>query len=148
MTRDEKREWLGRYRALLRRAKAVEEELQELRGAALPASPVIDGMPRGQGGGSIVEAAALEVAEAEAELSDIMAAARAARAEILAAIAGLSGIAYDVMRKRYIGPRDKTWDEIAGEVYLSPDRARHVHIEALDKLDIPERRDAILYGIA
>lgn len=149
MTRDEKRAWLSRYRERLCRAALIESEAQEARGRALVASPALDGMPRGGGGGSAVERAIVRAADCEREWQDVLSEASRIREEISRVISTLSETEYAVLRLRYLDTRApwrvRTWREIADAVYLSEDRVKHLHGEALDHVKIPAH-DEILHG--
>lgn len=145
MTRDDKKAWLDRYREALCRATLIEDELREARAAALPGSPGLDGMPRGNGGGSVVEQAVLDIALIADELRTALDEVARVRGEILKAIETLPALEYGIMRKRHLDPacpwRVVPWIDVAETVYLSESRARHLYGDALDKLAIPGHND-------
>lgn len=149
MTRDEKKEWLNRFRSLLCRAAIVEAEVEEAKGRVLPASPSLDGMPRGSGHGSAVERTIAELSDLEIEWQRALKEAFKVRNEILHEIQKLPETEYAVLRLRYLDHRapwrTRTWREISEEIYMSENRVRHVHGEAVDHLNVPIN-DQILYG--
>lgn len=147
MTRKEKIEWLSRYRNSLSRKSRIYDELRELQESISPKSPKFDGMPRGgDNNTSSVELHTVLLSLLQDEYKKSEETSQNIRSEIMSCLNRLkSESGYEVLRLRYISRHQKTFREISGEMGLSEDRVRHIHLESLDKLEIPEH-DEILYG--
>lgn len=135
MTYEEKVAWLRRYRQALRRQAELEQEVEQLDSAAKRVTPMLSGMPGGQGDGNALPRAVENLLEAKAELEAQCDICGDIRREVVAAIEQVTNQRdHEILRRRYIlGQR---WEEIAAEMHLEYRWVRRLHKRAVGSLSI------------
>ena len=149
MTRKEKIEWLSRYRNSLSRKSRIYDEIMELHESISPKSPKFDGMPRsgGDNNTSTVELHTVLLSLLQDEYKKSEEESQKIRSEIVSSLSRLKNEnEYEVLKARYLSKQQKKFLEISFALELSESRVRHIHLDGLDHLEIPEERDEILYG--
>jgi hypothetical protein len=148
MTRKEKIEWLSRYRNSLSRKSRIYDELRELQESISPKSPKFDGMPRGGNSNtSTVELHTVLLSLLQDEYKKSEEESQKIRSEIVSSLSRLKNEnEYEVLKARYLSKQQKKFLEISFALELSESRVRHIHLDGLDHLEVPEQRDEILYG--
>ena len=117
MTYEDKVAWLRRYRQALRRQVELEQEVDQLDSAAKRVTPMLSGMPGGQGDGNALPRAVESIIQAKRELEMQISVCGEVRREVVAAIDQIDNPRdHEILRRRYIlGQR---WEEIAVEMHL------------------------------
>ena len=117
MTYEDKVAWLRRYRQALRRQVELEQEVDQLDSAAKRVTPMLSGMPGGQGDGNALPRAVESIIQAKRELEMQISVCGDVRREVVAAIDQIDNPRdHEILRRRYIlGQR---WEEIAVEMHL------------------------------
>lgn len=117
MTYDEKVLWLRRYRQALRLQAELEQEVEQLDSAAKRVTPMLSGIPSGQGDGNALPRAVEGLIQAKEELAAQIDTCGTVRLEVVAAIDQVTNPRdHEILRRRYIlGQR---WEEIAVEMHL------------------------------
>ena len=147
MTRKEKIEWLSRYRESLSRKSRIYDELMELQESISPKSPKFDGMPRSGGNTSTVELHTVLLSLLQDEYKKSEEESQKIRSEIVSSLSRLKNEnEYEVLKARYLSKQQKKFLEISFALELSESRVRHIHLDGLDHLEVPEQQDEILYG--
>lgn len=135
MTYEEKVAWLRRYRQALRRQAELEQEVEQLDSAAKRLTPMLSGMPGGQGDGNALPRAVEGLIQAKEELAAQIDACGTIRLEVAAAIDQVANQRdNEILRRRYIlGQR---WEEIAAEMHYNYQHICRQHRKAVEKLAI------------
>lgn len=135
MTYEEKVAWLRRYRQALRRQAELEQEVEQLDSAAKRVTPMLSGMPGGQGDGNALPRAVESIVQAQQELQAQINVCGAVRREVVAALEQVTNPRdHEILRRRYIlGQR---WEEIAVEMHYKYQHICRCHRKAVEKLVI------------
>lgn len=133
MTYDEKASWLRRYRQALRRQSELEQEVEQLDSAAKRVTPMLSGIPGGQGDGNALPRAVEGLIQAKQELETQINVCGAVRREVVAAIEQVANARdHEILRRRYIlGQR---WEEIAVEMHLEYRWVTRRHHRAVESM--------------
>lgn len=103
MTYEEKVAWLKRYQDSLRIQRELELEVERLQSEATRITPLLSGMPRGQGDGQQLPRAVEAVTEAQVELQEQVLRCEEMRKEVIAAIESVSNHRdREILRRRYV----------------------------------------------
>ena len=134
------REYLQTIRDGRERIKVLLEEIEQLRTDAESVSINLDGMPRNNGQSSF-EKLAIQLAEAETQLTDEMSGLWSETMKAHRLIGQVSNSQrQQILTKRYL--KNQRWEEIAYEMHFSWQHCFRVHGLALAELDkILERED-------
>ena len=134
------REYLQTIRERRERIKVLLEEIEQLRTDAESVSINLDGMPRNNGQSSF-EKLAIQLAEAETQLTDEMSGLWSETMKAHRLIGQVSNSQrQQILTKRYL--KNQRWEEIAYEMHFSWQHCFRVHGLALAELDkILERED-------
>ena len=134
------REYLQTVRDRRERIKVLLEEIEQLRTDAESVSINLDGMPRNNGQSSF-EKLAIQLAEAETQLTDEMSGLWSETMKAHRLIGQVSNSQrQQILTKRYL--KNQRWEEIAYEMHFSWQHCFRVHGLALAELDkILERED-------
>lgn len=134
------REYLQTIRDRRERIKVLLEEIEQLRTDAESVSINLDGMPRNNGQSSF-EKLAIQLAEAETQLTDEMSGLWSETMKAHRLIGQVSNSQrQQILTKRYL--KNQRWEEIAYEMHFSWQHCFRVHGLALAELDkILERED-------
>lgn len=135
MTYDEKVRWLLRYRQALRRQAELEQEVEQLDSAAKRVTPMLSGIPSGQGDGNALPRAVEGLIQAKEELAAQIDTCGTVRLEVVAAIDQVTNPRdHEILRRRYLlGQR---WEEIAVEMHYKYQHVCRCHRDAVAKLVI------------
>lgn len=117
MTYEEKVRWLRRYQGSLRREQELAEEVERLQSEATRITPLLSGMPGGQGDGQKLPRAVERIVQAQQELQEQIDHCADVRGEIAAVIARVTNHKdHEILRRRYIlGQR---WEYIAVQMEI------------------------------
>lgn len=135
MNNEEKKQYLRRYQAAKKRAKRIQEEIDELRSSKTSPVGLGDGMPHGSGTSDLSGyAARLDalVRELEAEKEMQMIVYREIRQQI-----GMVSDAteQEILSRRYL--LGQSWEKIAVEMKYSYRHVTKLHGYALNHFEIP-----------
>lgn len=135
MTYEEKITWLSRYRQALRRQAELAQEVEQLDSTARRVTPMLSGMPGGQGDGNALPRAVESLLEAKAELEAQIKICDDVRREVVAVIEKVTNQRdNEILRRRYIlGQR---WEQIAVEMHYRYQHICRCHRAAVGKLVI------------
>lgn len=127
------REYLQTIRDGRERIKVLLEEIEQLRTDAESVSINLDGMPRNNGQSSF-EKLAIQLAEAETQLTDEMSGLWSETMKAHRLIGQVSNSQrQQILTKRYL--KNQRWEEIAYEMHFSWQHCFRVHGLALAELD-------------
>lgn len=127
------REYLQTIRDRRERIKVLLEEIEQLRTDAESVSINLDGMPRNNGQSSF-EKLAIQLAEAETQLTDEMSGLWSETMKAHRLIGQVSNSQrQQILTKRYL--KNQRWEEIAYEMHFSWQHCFRVHGLALAELD-------------
>ena len=127
------REYLQTIRERRERIKVLLEEIEQLRTDAESVSINLDGMPRNNGQSSF-EKLAIQLAEAETQLTDEMSGLWSETMKAHRLIGQVSNSQrQQILTKRYL--KNQRWEEIAYEMHFSWQHCFRVHGLALAELD-------------
>ena len=127
------REYLQTIRDGRERIKVLLEEIEQLRTDAESVSINLDGMPRNNGQSSF-EKLAIQLAEAETQLTDEMSGLWSETMKAHRLIGQVSSSQrQQILTKRYL--KNQRWEEIAYEMHFSWQHCFRVHGLALAELD-------------
>ena len=136
------REYLQTIRDRRERIKVLLEEIEQLRTDAESVSINLDGMPRNNGQSSF-EKLAIQLAEAETQLTDEMSGLWSETMKAHRLIGQVSNSQrQQILTKRYL--KNQRWEEIAYEMHFSWQHCFRVHglaLAELDKILEKEERD-------
>ena len=136
MTYEEKVAWLRRYRQALRRQAELEQEVEQLDSAAKRVTPMLSGMPGGQGDGNTLPRAVETLLEAKAELEAQCDICGDIRREVVAAIDQVTNPRdQEILRRRYI--LGQKWEQIAVEMELDARWVRRLNRKSLETMSMP-----------
>ena len=137
MTYEEKIQWLGQYRAAVRRERLLEGELEMLRSAAARVTACLSGMP---GAGSDVDRlpkAIEKIEESEKSLERQIEECVACRGAVLQVITRVPRAdVQEVLRRRYI--LGQNYEEIADAVGVVLRRVYQIHRAGVMALPLEE----------
>ena len=135
MTYEEKVAWLRRYRQALRRQAELEQEVEQLDSAAKRVTPMLSGMPGGQGDGNALPRAVEGLIQAKEELAAQIDTCGEIRREVVAVIELITNPRdHEILRRRYLlGQR---WEQIAVEMHYRYQHICRCHRAAVGKLVI------------
>ena len=134
------KEYLNTIKERRDRIRILMEEIEQLRADAESVSINLDGMPRNNGQSSF-EKLAIQLAEAETQLTDEMSGLWSETMKAHRLIGQVSNSQrQQILTKRYL--KNQRWEEIAYEMHFSWQHCFRVHGLALAELDkILERED-------
>lgn len=135
MTYEEKVRWLRRYQDSLRRERELAQEVERLRSEAARVTPLLSGMPGGEGDGNKLPRAVEGIVQAQQELQAQINQCGAIRREVVAALEQISNPRdHEILRRRYLlGQR---WEKIATEMYLEYRWILRRHKKAINSIEI------------
>lgn len=118
MTYEEKVRWLKRYQDSLRIQRELELEVERLRSEATRITPLLSGMPGGQGDGQQLPRAVEAITEAQVELQEQVLCCEELRREVLAVIEAVPDVRNrEILRRRYVlGQR---WEKIGEDMSMN-----------------------------
>lgn len=118
MTYEEKVRWLKRYQDSLRIQRELELEVERLRSEATRITPLLSGMPGGQGDGQHLPRAVEAITEAQVELQEQVLRCEELRREVLAVIEAVPDVRdREILRRRYVlGQR---WEKIGEDMSMN-----------------------------
>lgn len=138
LDRQQKKEWLRKYRHSLLIEQARLYDVEKLRSEAEKITQCITGMPGGGCGADKIPRAVERIDEARRRALDQAEECQRIRSEIEQCIANLQdGLLESVLTLRYIDCR--SWTSIEMFMHMSKTTAYRLHAEALDKLIVPEK---------
>ena len=135
MSNEEKKQYLRRYQAAKKRAKRIQEEIEELRSSKTSPVGLGDGMPHGSGTSDLSGYAArldelLRELKAEKEMQMIV------YREIRQQIGMVSDATeQEILSRRYL--LGQSWEKIAVEMKYSYRHVTKLHGYALNHFEIP-----------
>lgn len=130
---EEVKEWLWKYRKLVKQTEALRERLAATREQLTSARALVyDDMPHGTGNLSDLSDVVARLEEQEGEVLERILGADNARAEIVDALNTLPPITRQVMYERYISW--KSWERIATRHKLSASTVHRIHKDGLERL--------------
>lgn len=135
MTYEEKVRWLKRYQDSLRIQRELELEVERLRSEATRITPLLSGMPGGQGDGQQLPRAVEAITEAQVELQEQVLCCEELRREVVEVIEMVPDARNrEILRRRYVlGQR---WEEIALQIKKDSRWIRRCHMNAVSTLYI------------
>lgn len=135
MTYEEKVRWLKRYQDSLRIQRELELEVEQLRSEATRITPLLSGMPRGQGDRQQLPRAVEAIIEAQSELQEQILRCEKVRREVVAVIDCVSSLRdYEILRRRYI--LKQNFQEISEAMYMSCRWIRRRHKKIIESIRI------------
>lgn len=130
---EEVKEWLWKYRKLVKQTEALRERLAATREQLTSARALVyDDMPHGSGNLSDLSDVVARLEEQEGEVLERILEEDNARAEIVDALNTLPPITRQVMHERYISWR--SWERIATRHKLSTSTVHRIHKDGLERL--------------
>lgn len=134
MTYEEKIRWLRRYQDSLRLQHELELEVERLRSNATRVTPLLSGMPGGQGDGQQLPRAVEAITEAQAELQEQILKCEKIRREVVEAIEIIDDLKdREIMRRRYL--LGEKWRQVAESVGLDERWVRRIHHHIVCNID-------------
>lgn len=131
MTKEAKKEWLARYRDVVREMLRLENEKREWQSIAEKVTPTYSATPLASGVSSRIETATEHIAEIESKLEKQICERAKLRIKIGAAIHSVENarLRY-LLERRYID--GQTWEQIAVDMDITFQWAHHLHRRALE----------------
>ena len=128
------KDYLLRYKLMTTKIETAERELADLRNQRTAIAVNLDGMPHGSRLSDRTARLAAEIADSEADITDMRAQAERIRREILRTLDKLSDPTdYQLLYLRYI--QGYKWEAVAAELYYSYQWVSgHLHDRALAAL--------------
>lgn len=116
MTYEENVQWLKRYQESLQIQRELELEVERLKSEATRITPLLSGMPGGQGDGQQLPRAVEAITEAQSELQEQILRCEEIRREVVAVIEMVPDARdREILRRRYVlGQR---WEKIASNMH-------------------------------
>lgn len=116
MTYEKKVAWLKRYQDSLRIQRELELEVERLQSEATRITPLLSGMPRGQGNGQQLPRAVEAITEAQSELQEQILRCEERRREVVAVIEAVPDARNrEILHRRYVlGQKWKKISEAMG----------------------------------
>lgn len=131
---EKKKEWLSKYKTLLKKQENLLFKIQEIRASKMFPSYQMDGMPRASSSSDLSQFAAT-VDELMEELKYTVDMVDSAKRKIESQIKKMNSERHaEVLKLRYIKMMD--WDSIASEIGISYRHVLRIHGEALEMLEI------------
>lgn len=136
MDREEKRQWLNRYRQLVFESESLRRRSQEwyIKITSPPCKPLSD-MPRNPSGDKTGDTLYVRYLELEKDANDTANQARIAHNEIRGCINKLSNLKQiELLTYKYLEGKD--WPEIVRIMNYSPQSIYNMHRKAIDAIEI------------
>ncbi len=138
MTREEKIEFLSRYKEIDDEINRLCEELSVWRARATKITPIYSDMPKGSQQENPIQTAIEKIIALENEINAEIDELQKARTEIIAAVRTVDDKTLrQLLALRYLNRReDYTWEQIAGKLNYTYRHTTRMHSLALDMLHV------------